>query len=123
MCDDAFAARHMIMTCCICFIITIGSCFYSTLWSHPYTVKPLYYVHTRNQKVSLYLLTRSLYFTWFIVLNNEVYEYRKGPKFSVLINEVYLLKRFYCIALFKYFVGVIVFYPIKPINYSQTLTM
>jgi HJR/Mrr/RecB family endonuclease len=56
-----------------------------------YTVKPLYYVHTRDQKVSLYLLTRSLYLTWF-VLNNEVHEYRKGPKFSVLINEVYLLK-------------------------------
>jgi hypothetical protein len=66
-----------------------------------YTVKPLYYVHTRDQKISLYLLTRSLYLTWF-VLNNEVPQYRKGPKFYVLINEVYLLKRgllkrFYCI--------------------------
>jgi hypothetical protein len=30
--------------------------------------------------------------TWF-VLNNEVHQYRKGPKFSVLISGVYLLKR------------------------------
>jgi hypothetical protein len=60
------------------------------------TVKPLYYVHARDRKISLYLLTRSLYLTWF-VLNKEVHQYRKGPKFSVLINEVYLLKRFYCI--------------------------
>jgi hypothetical protein len=42
----------------------------------------------------LYLLTRSLYLTWF-VLNNEVHQYRKGPTFSVLINKGYLLKRFY----------------------------
>jgi hypothetical protein len=55
------------------------------------TVKPLYYVHLRDPKISLNLLTRSLYLTWF-VLNNEVHQYRKGPKFSVLTSEVYLLK-------------------------------
>jgi hypothetical protein len=43
---------------------------------------------------------RSLYLTWF-ALYNEVHQYRKGPKFSVFINEVYLLKmdlfkKFYC---------------------------
>jgi hypothetical protein len=66
------------------------------------TVKPLYYVHTGDRKISLYLLTRSLYLTWF-VLNKEVHRHRKGPKFSALINEVYLLKRdllkrFYCMS-------------------------
>jgi hypothetical protein len=71
------------------------------------TVKPPYYVHTSNRKISLYLLTRSLYLTWF-ELNNEVHQYRKGPKFSVFINEIYLLKRdqdlskrFYCITLLR----------------------
>jgi hypothetical protein len=54
------------------------------------TVKPLFY--TRDRKISLCLLTRSLYLTW-LVLNNEVHRYKKGPEFSVLINEVYLLKR------------------------------
>jgi hypothetical protein len=67
-------------------------------------VKPLHYVHAREQKISLYLLTRSLYLTWF-VLNNEVHRYKKGPIFSVPINEVYslrrdLLKRFYYISIF-----------------------
>jgi hypothetical protein len=42
------------------------------------TVKPLYYVHARDPKISLDLITRSLYLTWF-VLNNEVQQYRKGP--------------------------------------------
>jgi hypothetical protein len=50
------------------------------------------------------LLTKSLYLTWF-AFNNEVHQYRKGPKFYVLINEVYLLKRdllkrFYCTSIF-----------------------
>jgi hypothetical protein len=61
-----------------------------------YTVKPLSYVHAKDPKISFYLIMRSLYLTWF-VLNNEVQQYRKGPKFFVLNNKVYLLKRFYCI--------------------------
>jgi hypothetical protein len=44
-------------------------------------------VHTRDQKISLYLLTRSLYLTWF-VLNNEVHQYRRD------LNSLSLSMRF-----------------------------
>jgi hypothetical protein len=37
----------------------------------------------------LRLLTRSLYLTWF-VLNNEVHQYRKGPKFCPYQRGIFI---------------------------------
>jgi hypothetical protein len=48
-----------------------------------YTVKPLYYVHTRDPKISLYVLMRSLYLTWF-VLNNKVHQESGGKEINSL---------------------------------------
>jgi hypothetical protein len=79
-------AGHRVLTAKILLLqVTSAAC--QTLFIT--TIKPLYYVHTMDPKISLYLLTRSLCLTWF-VLNKEVHQYRKGPKLSVHINEVFI---------------------------------
>jgi hypothetical protein len=62
-----------------------------------YSKTSLLHTQTRDPKINLYILINEV-----PILNIEANQYRKGPKFSVLINEVYLLlkrgllKRFYC---------------------------